>query len=168
MRAVTFSRLGGPEVLEVSELAAPQPGPSEVRIRGAAATVNPTDISFRSGRQLTTAQLSEMGVVPPYIPGMEMAGKTGSAQVRRITMAERLAGIRKNEDLPWPMRDHALFICFAPASAPRYAAAVVVEHGGGGAKVAGPIARDIMLECQQRDPAHPPGGTKLAAIRAEG
>jgi len=100
--------------------------------------------------------------------GMEMAGKTGSAQVRRITMAERLAGIRKNEDLPWPMRDHALFICFAPASAPRYAAAVVVEHGGGGAKVAGPIARDIMLECQQRDPAHPPGGTKLAAIRAEG
>jgi penicillin-binding protein 2 len=100
--------------------------------------------------------------------GMEMAGKTGSAQVRRITMAERLAGIRKNEDLPWPMRDHALFICFAPTSAPRYAAAVVVEHGGGGAKVAGPIARDIMLECQQRDPARAPGGTKLAAIRAEG
>ena len=53
------------------------------------------------------------------------------------------------------MRDHALFVCFAPASAPRYAAAVVVEHGGGGAKVAGPIARDIMIECQQRDPARP-------------
>ncbi len=102
------------------------------------------------------------------LPGMEMAGKTGSAQVRRITMAERLAGVRKNENLPWPMRDHALFICFAPTSSPRYAAAVVVEHGGGGAKVAGPIARDIMIECQQRDPARPLGGTKLAAMRAEG
>jgi penicillin-binding protein 2 len=101
-------------------------------------------------------------------PGMEMAGKTGSAQVRHITMAERLAGIRKNDDLPWPLRDHALFICFAPTSAPRYAAAVVVEHGGGGAKVAGPIARDIMLECQKRDPVHPAGGGRLAAIRTEG
>src|SRR5947207_9427505 len=74
MRAVTFSRLGGPEVLEVSDLPEPRPGPGEVRIRVAAATVNPTDISFRSGRQLTTAQLAEMGVRPPYIPGMELAG----------------------------------------------------------------------------------------------
>src|SRR5512134_434229 len=74
MRAVTFSRLGGPEVLEVSDLPEPKPGPGEVRIRVAAATVNPTDISFRSGRQLTTAQLAEMGVHPPYIPGMELAG----------------------------------------------------------------------------------------------
>ena len=74
MRAVTFSRLGGPEVLEVSDLPEPKPGPGEVRIRVAAATVNPTDISFRSGRQLSTAQLAEMGVRPPYIPGMEFAG----------------------------------------------------------------------------------------------
>ncbi len=101
-------------------------------------------------------------------PGMEMAGKTGSAQVRRITMAERLAGIRKNEDLPWQLRDHALFICFAPCASPRYAAAVVVEHGGGGGKAAGPIARDIMHECLVRDPARPQGGPRLAAVRAEG
>lgn len=74
MRAVTFSRLGGPEVLEVLERPAPQPGPGEVRIRVAAATVNPTDISFRSGRQFTVAQLGEMGVRPPFIPGMELAG----------------------------------------------------------------------------------------------
>src|SRR5512132_2782219 len=74
MRAVTFSRFGGPEVLEVSELPVPQPGPGEIRIRVAAATVNPTDISFRTGRQLTAAQLAEMGVRPPYIPGMELAG----------------------------------------------------------------------------------------------
>src|SRR5947207_3625381 len=74
MRAVTVSRLGGPEVLEVSKRPEPQPGPGEVRIRVAAATVNPTDISFRSGRQLTTAHLAEMGAHPPYIPGMELAG----------------------------------------------------------------------------------------------
>ena len=74
MRAVTFSTLGGPEVLKVSELPEPQPGPGEVRIRVAAATVNPTDISFRSGRQLSVAQLAEMDVRPPYIPGMELAG----------------------------------------------------------------------------------------------
>src|SRR2546428_13964555 len=74
MRAVTFSRFGGPEVIEVSELPEPKPGPGEVRIRVAAATVNPTDISFRVGRQQTTAQLAQMGVLPPYIPGMELAG----------------------------------------------------------------------------------------------
>jgi penicillin-binding protein 2 len=89
------------------------------------------------------------------LPGMQMAGKTGSAQVRRISMAERLAGIRKNSDLPWPMRDHALFIAFAPIGAPRYATAVVVEHGGGGGAVAGPIARDILIECQTRSPVDP-------------
>src|SRR5215472_14367076 len=74
MRAVTFSRLGGPEVLEVSELPEPTVGASEVRIRVAAATVNPTDISFRSGRQFTVDQLAGMGVRPPFIPGMELAG----------------------------------------------------------------------------------------------
>ncbi len=74
MRAVTFSRFGGPEVLEVSDLPVPEPGPGEVRIRVAAATVNPTDISFRVGRQHTLAQLAEMGVRPPFIPGMELAG----------------------------------------------------------------------------------------------
>jgi penicillin-binding protein 2 len=87
------------------------------------------------------------------VPGMELAGKTGTAQVRRITAAERLAGVIKNEDLPWERRDHALFVAFAPVAAPRYACAVVVQHGGGGAKVAAPIARDILLECQMRDPA---------------
>lgn len=74
MRAVTFSRLGGPEVLEVLQLPEPKPGAGEARIRVAAATVNPTDISFRSGRQLSVAQLAEMGVHPPYVPGMELAG----------------------------------------------------------------------------------------------
>ncbi len=86
-------------------------------------------------------------------PGMELAGKTGTAQVRRITAAERATGVIKNEDLPWERRDHALFVAFAPVGSPRYACAVVVQHGGGGARVAAPVARDILLECQRRDPA---------------
>ena len=85
--------------------------------------------------------------------GWELAGKTGTSQVRRITMAERAAGVTKNEQLPWRRRDHALFVAYAPVHKPRYACAVVVEHGGGGSKVAAPIARDILLETQRRDPA---------------
>jgi penicillin-binding protein 2 len=89
-------------------------------------------------------------------PQMAMAGKTGTSQVRRITEAERETGLRKITDVPWKERDHALFIAFAPAQAPRYACAVVVEHGGvsageGGA-VAAPIARDMLLAAQKRDP----------------
>ena len=93
--------------------------------------------------------------------GMEMGGKTGTAQVRRITMAERLTGVRKNEDLPWRHRDHALFVGYAPVNAPRYCCAVIVEHGGGGSAVAAPIARDLLIETQRRDPAQ---GRPLAFV----
>ncbi|MCQ0970086.1 penicillin-binding protein 2 [Paracoccus sp. TK19116] len=74
-----------------------------------------------------------------------MAGKTGTSQVRNITAAERARGVIRNEQLPWNRRDHALFVCYAPYEAPRYAVSVVVEHGGGGSAVAAPIARDILL-----------------------
>jgi penicillin-binding protein 2 len=94
--------------------------------------------------------------------GRELAGKTGTSQVRRITLAERAVGVSKNEDLPWRYRDHGLFVCFAPVEKPRYACAVVVEHGGG-SKSAAPIARDIMIETQRRDPSLRQG-VPLAAI----
>ena len=87
-------------------------------------------------------------------PGMAMAGKTGSVQVKRITKAERERGVRKNEDREWKDRDHALFVGYAPVDSPRYAVSVVVEHGGGGSKTAAPIARDILREVQRRDPAN--------------
>ncbi len=85
-----------------------------------------------------------------------MAGKTGTAQVRRITKAERRSRVLKDREKPWEERDHALFVAYAPISSPRYAVAVVVEHGGGGSKVAAPIARDILIEVQKRDPARQP------------
>ncbi len=73
------------------------------------------------------------------------AGKTGTSQVFSITRAEREAGIRRQEDLPWNRRNHALFVSYAPEDAPRIAVAVVVEHGGGGSSAAAPIGRDIVL-----------------------
>ncbi|MEM9524723.1 MAG: penicillin-binding protein 2 [Pseudomonadota bacterium] len=77
---------------------------------------------------------------------MRIAGKTGTSQVRSITEAERARGVIQNRNLPWRQRDHALFTGFAPFEAPRYAVSVVIEHGGSGAEVAAPIARDILLQ----------------------
>ena len=75
---------------------------------------------------------------------MLMAGKTGTAQVRNFSQSEAPTA---NDLLPWELRDHALFVCFAPFDAPKYAVSVIVEHGGGGSTVAAPIARDILLRC---------------------
>ncbi len=83
-------------------------------------------------------------------PGMEFGGKTGTAQVRRITMQQRRAGI-KNEELQWRERHHALFVGYAPLEKPLYSCAVVVEHGVGGSLTAAPLARDILLEVQRRN-----------------
>ena len=105
-------------------------------------------------------------------PGMQMGGKSGTSQVRHISKYEREHGLRKIKDVPWKERDHALFISFAPVSAPRYVCAVIVEHGGetggGGSAVAAPICRDVLLETQKRDPArrlpdHPFGVTTAVA-----
>jgi len=83
----------------------------------------------------------------------DMAGKTGTSQVRRISAQERREGVTDNEDLPWRQRDHALFVGYAPAKAPRYCAATVVEHGGAGSKTAAPIVRDLLEATLKRDPA---------------
>ncbi len=94
--------------------------------------------------------------------GLSMAGKTGTAQVRRITKAERELRVRKNEELPWHLRDHALFVGYGPVDAPRYAVAVIVEHGGSGSKAAAPRAREIMRATLLRDPSrHPAFGPSM-------
>jgi penicillin-binding protein 2 len=87
------------------------------------------------------------------VEGFDMAGKTGTAQVRRLTAA--LRG-RDFTTIPYALRDHALFIAFAPVVHPRYAISVVVEHGGGGSRTAAPIAKDVMTLVAQRDPSRKP------------
>jgi penicillin-binding protein 2 len=86
-------------------------------------------------------------------PGLSMGGKSGTSQVRQITQYERDHGLRKIDEIPWKDRDHALFVGFAPVKAGRYVCATVVEHGGGGSAIAGPICRDILRAVQERDPA---------------
>ena len=88
-------------------------------------------------------------------PEFRMGGKTGTAQVRRISKQERENRVLKNNELPWKERDHALFVGFAPVDSPRYAISVVVEHGGGGSKVAAPIARDVLEMAQLRNAVWP-------------
>ena len=78
------------------------------------------------------------------VDGVRFAGKTGTAQVRRISADERRHGVRRNEALPWKQRDHALFVAFAPTDAPRYAVSVIIEHGIAGGRYAAPIARDVL------------------------
>jgi penicillin-binding protein 2 len=95
----------------------------------------------------------------------QMAGKTGSSQVRRVSREMRESGKFDSEKLPWEFRPHALFVAYAPHDQPRYALSVVVEHGNAGAAAAAPIARDIMLATLQRDPANrtePPPRVALA------
>lgn len=93
-------------------------------------------------------------------PVHAMAGKTGTAQVRVITREERVTGVRSNESLPWKLRDHGLYIAFAPIEQPRYACAVVIEHGSVAAHPNVQVARDALAFCQERDiagraPAYP-------------
>ena len=74
---------------------------------------------------------------------MVFAGKTGTSQVRSVVV--------DNKYVPWIQRDHALFVCFAPFSAPKIAVSVIIEHGGGGSATAAPIARDIVARAVAGD-----------------
>jgi penicillin-binding protein 2 len=96
-------------------------------------------------------------------PGFEMAGKTGTAQVRRISKEEHLAGVKKNDELPWNLRDHALFIAYAPADKPRYALSILLEHGAVTSHPHVQMARDILLFTQQRDPVNMPAAYPVNA-----
>ncbi|MGH7191882.1 MAG: penicillin-binding transpeptidase domain-containing protein, partial [Acetobacteraceae bacterium] len=76
-------------------------------------------------------------------PKMEMAGKTGSAEVINLSKAQAASNFN-TANLPWRFRPNALFIAYAPAGQPRFAISVVVEHGHEGAEAAAPIAKDVM------------------------
>jgi len=76
-----------------------------------------------------------------------MAGKTGTAQVYTYR-----AGGPRGKGGPWRLRDHGLFVAFAPLDEPRYALAVIVQHGMGGSTAAAPRAREIMRVALLKDP----------------
>lgn len=132
--------------------------------------VSPRLIHMIDGQQTPIPEPQDLGLTPAYLRAvqegmfavnnsqrgtawssrieektMRVAGKTGTSQVRNISAAERARGVIRNDQLPWNRRDHALYVGYAPYDAPRYAVAVVVEHGGGGSTAAAPIGRDLLL-----------------------
>jgi len=75
---------------------------------------------------------------------MHFGGKTGTAQVHHLAMRGQNQNL-----LPWHLRHHALFVAYAPVGNPRYACGIIIEHGGGGASAAAPVARDVMRKVQE-------------------
>jgi len=100
----------------------------------------------------TASMLKVDGQGKQLPPELMFAGKTGTAQVKRITERERDMGITQ-ASLPWHLRHHALFVCWGPVANPRYACAVIIEHGMAGGATAGPIGRDVLVETMKRDPS---------------
>lgn len=70
------------------------------------------------------------------VNGAKMGGKTGTSQVRSISRAERISGVLTNEQSKWNMRNHGLFVGYAPTNAPKYAVCVITEHSGGSGSAA--------------------------------
>ena len=85
---------------------------------------------------------------------VKQAGKTGTAQVRRITKEQREAGLLDNNEKPWQARDHALFVGYAPVENPRFAVSILVQHGGGGSSTAAPIGRALLDKTIELMPAN--------------
>ena len=75
-------------------------------------------------------------------PKYQFAGKTGTAQVKRISKRERELDL-KLDQIPYKDRDHALYVAFGPYKNPRYALSIIVEHGGSGSKAAAPMAKKL-------------------------
>ncbi|WP_408887863.1 penicillin-binding protein 2 [Roseococcus pinisoli] len=97
----------------------------------------------------------------------QMAGKTGTTQVRRVSREQRERGFRV-ESLPREYRPHALFVGYAPHDNPLYAVSVVVEHGTSGSAAAAPLARDAIVETFNRFRAVPQPGARVADAERSG
>ena len=82
-------------------------------------------------------------------PKYQFAGKTGTAQVKRITKQDRELDLDTSE-IPYEERDHALYVAFGPYKNPRYAASIVIEHGGSGGSVAAPLAKKLFKKIIDR------------------
>ena len=82
-------------------------------------------------------------------PKYQFAGKTGTAQVKRITERDRELDLKTSE-IPYEERDHALYIAFGPYKNPRYAVSILIEHGGSGGSVAAPLAKKLFKKIIDR------------------
>ena len=123
--AVMATRIASGRMLQPTLLA------RHARPAGASAVASPENLAIvRDAMYAVVNGGGTGGAARLQVPGVALAAKTGTAQVRRITMAERRGGVLSNGALPFKLRDHALFMCFAPADKPRYAASVVLEHNG--------------------------------------
>ena len=96
------------------------------------------DAMFKSTNEIYGTSYSSRIDDPRY----QFAGKTGTAQVKRITEEERELDLEIDQ-IPYKDRDHAWYIAFGPYRNPRYAVSILVEHGGSGSKVAAPIAKKL-------------------------
>ena len=96
------------------------------------------DAMFRSTNELYGTSFSSRIEDPKY----QFAGKTGTAQVKRITDEERELDLKTNQ-IPYRERDHAWYVAFGPYKNPRYAVSILVEHGGSGSATAAPIAKEL-------------------------
>ncbi len=96
------------------------------------------DAMFRSTNEIYGTSFSSRIEDPKY----QFAGKTGTAQVKRITEAERELDLKTNQ-IPYKERDHAWYIAFGPYKNPRYAVSILVEHGGSGSSTAAPLAKKL-------------------------
>ena len=83
-------------------------------------------------------------------PKYQFAGKTGTAQVKRISKRERELDL-KIDQIPYNDRDHALYVAYGPYENPRYALSIIVEHGGSGSKAAAPMAKKLFKLIIDRD-----------------
>lgn len=127
---------------------------SDVLPQSQALGLNPEHIAFVQNAMRSVCERPGGTAYKPGslgIRGIEMAGKTGTGQVRAISAAEHQQGVRKNRNLPWKLRDHSIFVGYAPYDNPRFAAAVLVEHGGSGAGIAPTIFRKVMAKALRDD-----------------
>ncbi|MCC6829633.1 MAG: penicillin-binding protein 2, partial [Novosphingobium sp.] len=105
------------------------------------------------GTALRSGLLDPDNTLPAPYTGARMAGKSGTAQVIDLSGRRDARGKAiSNDKLPWKLRDHALFVAYAPTDNPRYAISVVVEHGVSGSSTGAPIARDLLAHALRYDP----------------
>jgi len=136
-------------LLDFEDVFSPQAGFNRVQ-------VNPLHLDIvREGMQKVVARGGTAHDPKRPKDAQTMAGKTGTAQVRRITVQERnTTGVLDNDELPWASRDHAVYVGYAPYENPEFSVAILVQHGGGGASAAAPLGRALLdkaAEIRSRD-----------------